>query len=220
MDIEQRRLKKIVKKSLKPLGIPLNEAAFAIIECRLGNQPVKELPCHASISATLRYAHANDDAKRRVVGKLNGAGNEVVAVVPRRRKIAVQCRHIDQNPLKSCVLRTERWLSGRKQRFAKQSYGQKLYREFESLPLRHVFQGPAITTIQTRSGASHANLETRMFTALRRTAQKLTPKAGGAAPEPTIASRRLLRSRTLTRVRAPGSRRRLVLYPSIVLPPP
>src|ERR1043166_4341505 len=32
---------------------------------------------------------------------------------------------------------TERWLSGRKQRFAKPSYGQKLYREFESLPLRH-----------------------------------------------------------------------------------
>jgi hypothetical protein len=31
----------------------------------------------------------------------------------------------------------ERWLSGRKQRFAKPSYGQKLYRGFESPPLRH-----------------------------------------------------------------------------------
>jgi hypothetical protein len=30
----------------------------------------------------------------------------------------------------------ERWLSGRKQRFAKPSYGQKLYRGFESPPLR------------------------------------------------------------------------------------
>src|ERR1022692_2782792 len=31
----------------------------------------------------------------------------------------------------------ERWLSGRKQRFAKPSYGLKLYRGFESPPLRH-----------------------------------------------------------------------------------
>jgi hypothetical protein len=30
----------------------------------------------------------------------------------------------------------ERWLSGRKQRFAKPSYGLKLYRGFESPPLR------------------------------------------------------------------------------------
>src|SRR5579872_7016046 len=34
---------------------------------------------------------------------------------------------------------TERWLSGRKQRFAKPSYGQKLYRGFESPPLRHSY---------------------------------------------------------------------------------
>src|SRR5437899_1660544 len=37
---------------------------------------------------------------------------------------------------------TERWLSGRKQRFAKPSYGQKLYRGFESPPLRQSFLLP------------------------------------------------------------------------------
>ena len=40
----------------------------------------------------------------------------------------------------------ERWLSGRKQRFAKPSYGLKLYRGFESPPLRHSFQGLASGT--------------------------------------------------------------------------
>ena len=34
VDIEQRRLKKIVKKSEKPLSLPLNDAAFAVIEAR------------------------------------------------------------------------------------------------------------------------------------------------------------------------------------------
>src|SRR4051812_26891542 len=37
-----------------------------------------------------------------------------------------------------CVAQPERWLSGRKQRFAKPSYGQKLYRGFESPPLRQL----------------------------------------------------------------------------------
>ena len=32
VDIEQKRLKKIVKKSDKPLSLPLNEAAFAIVK--------------------------------------------------------------------------------------------------------------------------------------------------------------------------------------------
>ncbi len=34
VDIEQRRLKKIVKKSAKPLSLPLNDAAFKVVEAR------------------------------------------------------------------------------------------------------------------------------------------------------------------------------------------
>src|SRR5882724_3851587 len=34
VDIEQQRLKKIVKKSDKPLSLPLNDAAFAIVQAR------------------------------------------------------------------------------------------------------------------------------------------------------------------------------------------
>ena len=45
----------------------------------------------------------------------------------------------------SCL--AERWLSGRKQRFAKPSYGQKLYRGFESPPLRQKHR-----TIETLKG--------------------------------------------------------------------
>jgi integrase len=33
-DIEQKRIKPIVKKNRKPLSIPLNDAAFAIIEAQ------------------------------------------------------------------------------------------------------------------------------------------------------------------------------------------
>ena len=36
VDIEQKRLKKIVKKSEKPLSLPLNDTAFGIIEARQG----------------------------------------------------------------------------------------------------------------------------------------------------------------------------------------
>lgn len=35
------------------------------------------------------------------------------------------------------LFRTERWVSGLNQRFAKPSYGVNLYREFKSLPLRN-----------------------------------------------------------------------------------
>lgn len=144
VDIEQKRLKKIFKKSAKRLSLPLNDAAFGVIEARCGNQhgpyvfynpmtgdkfkdvkgalaaavkrsglnkvtwhmfrhtfasrltrdgvdivTVKELLGHANISTTMRYAHSNDDAKRRAVERLNGTGNKVVAIVPRKTKVAI-----------------------------------------------------------------------------------------------------------------------------------
>jgi hypothetical protein len=50
----------------------------------------------------------------------------------------------------------ERWLSGRKQRFAKPSYGLKLYRGFESPPLRQLLQilrAYGMVPIQSSGGA-------------------------------------------------------------------
>jgi len=143
VDIEQRRLKKIVKKSDKPLSLPLNETAFGIIEARLAVQQgpyvfyspmtgdrfkdvkgallaavkraglpkitwhmfrhtfasrltrdgvdvvtVKDLLGHSDISTTMRYAHSNDEAKRRAVQKLRNS-DKTVTVVPRKVKIAV-----------------------------------------------------------------------------------------------------------------------------------
>jgi integrase len=38
VDIEQKRLKKIVKKSSKPLSLPLNDAAFRVVEAKHGDQ--------------------------------------------------------------------------------------------------------------------------------------------------------------------------------------
>ena len=38
VDIEQRRLKMMAKKNQRPLSIPLNDAAFGVVESRLGNQ--------------------------------------------------------------------------------------------------------------------------------------------------------------------------------------
>ena len=49
---------------------------------------VKELLGHANITVTMRYAHSNDEAKRRAVERL-GSGDKVVTVVPRRAKVAV-----------------------------------------------------------------------------------------------------------------------------------
>jgi integrase len=143
VDIEQVRLKKIVRKNEKPLSLPLNDTALRIIEARQGIQhgphvfynpmtgdkfkdvkgalaaavkraglgkvtwhmfrhtfasrltregvdivTVKELLGHSNISTTLRYAHSNDDAKRRAVQRL-GRSDKIVAIVPRKTKIAV-----------------------------------------------------------------------------------------------------------------------------------
>ena len=41
MDIEHQRLKKIVKKSDKPLSLPLNDTAFAVVE---GRQAIQHGP--------------------------------------------------------------------------------------------------------------------------------------------------------------------------------
>jgi len=142
MDIEQRRLKMIVKKNQRPLSIPLNDSAFGVVESRLGIQhgpyvfyspmtgdrfrdfkgalaaavkragldkvtwhmfrhtfasrltrggvdivTVKDLLGHSNISTTLRYAHSNDDAKRRAVEGLV-TGDKAVTIVPRRLKTA------------------------------------------------------------------------------------------------------------------------------------
>jgi integrase len=131
VDIEQRRLKKIVKKSSKPLSLPLNDGAFAVIEARAavanglyvfynpmtGDRfkdtkgamavavkraglpkitwhmfrhtfasrmtrdgvdivTVKELLGHADVKTTMRYAHSNDDAKRRAVQRLTKLAND------------------------------------------------------------------------------------------------------------------------------------------------
>lgn len=143
VDIEQARLKMIVKKNQKPLSLPLNDTAFGIVEARQGIKhgsyvfynpmtgdrfkdvkgalaaavkraklgkvtwhmfrhtfasrltrqgvdivTVKELLGHANISVTMRYAHSNDDAKRRAVQRL-GTGDKVVTIVPRRAAVAV-----------------------------------------------------------------------------------------------------------------------------------
>jgi integrase len=149
VDSEQKRLKKIVKKSAKPLSLPLNEAAFAVVETRraVAQGPyvfynpltgdrfkdvkgamavavkraglpkitwhmfrhtfasrmtrdgvdivtVKELLGHADIKTTMRYAHSNDDAKRRAVQRLTRPAKEndrdkTGTVIPMKEKIAV-----------------------------------------------------------------------------------------------------------------------------------
>jgi site-specific recombinase XerD len=143
VDIEQRRLKKVVKKSEKPLSLPLNDMAFGVVEARRAVQhgsyvfynpmtgdrfkdvkgallaavrraglskvtwhmfrhtfasrltrdgvdivTVKELLGHSNISTTMRYAHSNDDAKRRAVNKL-GSSDKTVTPRPWRKRIDV-----------------------------------------------------------------------------------------------------------------------------------
>ncbi len=143
VDIEHRRLKKIVKKNRRPISLPLNDTAFGILDARRGNQhgpyvfynpmtgdkfkdvkgaiaaavkraglgkvtwhmfrhtfasrltregvdivTVKELLGHSNISTTMRYAHSNDEAKRRAVQRLKSS-DKTVAIVPRKAKIAV-----------------------------------------------------------------------------------------------------------------------------------
>jgi integrase len=147
VDTDQKRLKKIVKKSERPLSLPLNDAACGIIEARLAAQhgpyvfynpmtgdrfkdvkgamaaavrraglpkitwhmfrhtfasrltrngvdivTVKDLLAHSNISTTMRYAHSNDDAKRRAVQRLAdraSTSDKTVTVVPMKERIAV-----------------------------------------------------------------------------------------------------------------------------------
>ena len=48
---------------------------------------VKGLLGHANISTTMRYAHSNDDAKRRAVNRLRS--DKIVTMPPQRAKKAV-----------------------------------------------------------------------------------------------------------------------------------
>jgi site-specific recombinase XerD len=49
---------------------------------------VKELLGHSNITTTMRYAHSNDEAKRKAVSRLT-TGDKIVTIVPRTAKVAV-----------------------------------------------------------------------------------------------------------------------------------
>lgn len=142
VDLEQRRLSIIMKKTRHTLEVPLNDTAAEILEARQGVKhgphvfynpatgdrfhdvklglksavkraglsgitwhtfrhtfasrltrngadlvTVKELLGHSTVTVTMRYAHSNDEAKRRALGRLP-TSDKVVAVVPRAWKKA------------------------------------------------------------------------------------------------------------------------------------
>ncbi len=144
VDLEQRRLNIIMKKTRHTLEVPLNETAFGILEARhavkhgpyvfynpaTGDRfhdlklaikgalkraglsgitwhtfrhtfasrltrngadlvTVKELLGHSTIVVTMRYAHSNDEAKRRAIAKLP-TSDKVVTIVPRVWKKATK----------------------------------------------------------------------------------------------------------------------------------
>jgi integrase len=142
VDLEQKRLNIIMKKTRHTLEVPLNDTAAEIVEARhavkhgpyvfynsgtgdrfhdvkLGLKgaltraglsgvtwhtfrhtfasrltrsgadlvTVKELLGHSSVVVTMRYAHSNDETKRRAISKLSSS-DKVVTVVPRTWKKA------------------------------------------------------------------------------------------------------------------------------------
>ena len=72
------------------------------------------------VNCTMRCAHSNDDAKRRAVRRLR-TSDKIVAIVKRKgERCSIMKRQRPERIEITCV-KTERWLSGRKQRFAKPS---------------------------------------------------------------------------------------------------
>src|SRR3954452_17786785 len=59
-----------------------------------------------------------------------------------RRKVEIVILAMTTSLIVQAVSYRERWLSGRKQRFAKPSYWQNRYRGFESPPLRQIQHWP------------------------------------------------------------------------------
>jgi hypothetical protein len=88
----------------------------------------------------LRYAHSNDETKRRAVNRLrrkSGDSDKTGTVVARKGEKQYNIVNIHSNALKSSELKTVRWQSGRMRRSRKplNLYG---FREFESHPHRHL----------------------------------------------------------------------------------